>query len=92
MNWEKCSLTKYVGSYEMVKESCPNGVEIPEWITALCIEILEAKMKDQKDLWELIAVKGKKYISKRVLNDNQKRRKLKQNAKEYIQKYNPQIV
>ena len=61
-NWRTSGFEEYAGIYEDVHSSCPAGVKSTLWITALAIQILELKMSEKKDLWELIAKKGRKSI------------------------------
>ena len=44
-----------------------SGLSLDVWITTLVLTYLEIKMKDHRDLWELVADKAKK-IARRELN------------------------
>ena len=63
-DWTESVLDFYAGKYEDVKSSCPHGVRLELWITALAIKIMEVKMSDKKELWELVAQKSKKSLCK----------------------------
>merc|ERR1712062_284255 len=43
-------------------EKCPENEEHITWITALAVAVFEKKFSNDKDLWELIAKKARKYI------------------------------
>ena len=58
-NWAKCVLEKYLGNYMNVKSTCPSGNRMHLWITALAIKILELKMGDKKELWDLVVKRAK---------------------------------
>ena len=36
------------------------------WVTALALAFLETKKSDQKEIWELVAQKGKKCLEKNL--------------------------
>ena len=61
-NWINSIFEVYAGSYDDAQSSCPAGIKITLWITALAIEILELKLDEKRDLWELIVEKSIKYI------------------------------
>ena len=44
-----------LGAYTDVKFGCPKGMNKNLWITALSMKILEIRMGDKKDLWDLVA-------------------------------------
>jgi hypothetical protein len=46
-DWTKSVMDFYAGKYEDVKSSCPPGVTLELWITALAIKIMEVKMSDK---------------------------------------------
>ena len=62
-NWIGSILEEYLGCFPDVKSSCPKGIEINLWITALCMKILEVKMEDKKDLWDLVMQKSHKFLN-----------------------------
>ena len=84
--WEKTVLEKYLGTFEDVKSSCPDGIELNIWITALAIKILEVSMKDKTELWELVAEKSKKYTLKEMENNEEKYKNLQDKAEQYVTK------
>ena len=82
--WKNSVFEEYTGSYEAVQSSCPKCVKITLWITALAIKILELKMLEKKDLWELVAQKSRKYIHAKLNQDIKERFSLLAKAEEYI--------
>ena len=65
-DWTGSVLEEYLGSYSDVKSNCPTGIEMNLWITALSIKVLEIKMEDKKDLWDLVARKSHKFLNKEL--------------------------
>ena len=65
-NWIGSVLEEYLGGYSDVMSSCPNGIDINLWITALSMKILEVKMADREDLWDLVMQKSKKFLKAEV--------------------------
>ena len=65
-DWTGSVLEEYLGSYSDVKSDCPPGIEINLWITALSMKILETKMEDKKDLWDLVMRKSHKFLKKEL--------------------------
>ena len=61
-DWGGCILEQYLGSHSKVNSNCPPGIPMQLWITALSIKILEIKMGDEKDLWDLVMRKSQKFI------------------------------
>ena len=53
---------------EEIKKNCPEGVDMDIWITALCINLIEIKFKESKDLWELVTSKARKSIGRATEN------------------------
>lgn len=78
---------KYLGRFDDVKAGCPEGIEMDAWLTALCMTIMEIEMSGQKDLWELVAEKGKQYLLKQLLNNEEEYKKLHKNAEEYLKNF-----
>merc|ERR1711879_959309 len=53
-------------SEEEMKKSCPSGESFEVWITACAIAMLEKKYKNDKDLWELVVDKAKKFVKSNI--------------------------
>ena len=51
-----------------IKEKCPKNAEYIAWVTILILRLLEKKFAKEKNLWYLIADKGKKYLRQRFDN------------------------
>ena len=83
-NWKSSGFEEYAGIYEDVHSSCPAGVKSTVWITALAMKILELKMSEKKDLWELIAKKSRKSILAELNQDRLQLSVLLAKAEEYI--------
>jgi len=60
--WDGSILEKYLGTYSDVNSKCPLGIPIHLWITALSMKILEIKMGEEKDLWDLVMRKSQIFI------------------------------
>ena len=71
-NWIGSVYEEYLGSYSDVKSSCPEGIDINLWITALSMKIFEVKMEDKKDLWDLVMRKSHKFLNAELnkINEN----------------------
>ena len=82
--WEKTVLEKYLGSFAYVNSCCPTGTRLNMWITALAMKILEIHMIEKKELWELVAEKSKKYLMKKVSNNQLDYQNLQDAAEEYV--------
>ena len=54
------------------------------WTTALAIKILEVKMMEKKDTWELVADKGKYFLRQQCKNNEDMFLKLLQEAESLI--------
>ena len=65
-DWTGSVLEEYLGSYSDVKSNCPTGIEMNLWITALSMKILELKMEDKKDLWDLVMRKSHKFLNQEL--------------------------
>ena len=83
-NWKCSGFEEYAGMYEDVHSSCPDGVKSTLWITALAMKILELKMSEKKDLWELIAQKSRKSILAELNQDMLELSVLLAKAEKYI--------
>ena len=83
-NWKCSGFEEYAGMYEDVHSSCPDGVKSMLWITALAIKILELKMTEKEDLWELIAQKSRKSILAELNQDILELSVLLAKAEKYI--------
>merc|ERR1712107_465013 len=53
-------------SEEEMKKSCPSGESFEVWITACAIAMLEKKYKNDKDLWQLVVDKAKKFVKSNI--------------------------
>ena len=84
--WKTSVFETYLGKFQEVKESCPEGTELNAWLTSLAMKILELKMGEKKDLWELVAEKSKKFLLSQLLNNEEEYNKLQEKAEEYITK------
>ena len=85
-DWAESILECYAGKYEDVKSSCPPGVKVELWITALSIKIMELKMSNQKELWELVAQKSKKSLNVELNKNKDQLQMLLDQAEEYLKK------
>ena len=65
-DWTGSVLEEYLGSYSDVKSNGPPGIEMNLWITALSMKVLEIKMEDKKDLWDLVMRKSHKFLNKEL--------------------------
>ena len=79
-NWTNSVFEYYLGSLQQVSEKFPkhlifdshddnNSTNSEIWTTALAIKIMEIKMKDSIDTWDLVAKKAK-YSLKQRCKDN----------------------
>ena len=82
--WMNSGLDLFLGKFEDCHSSCPAGFKITLWVTALAIKVLELKMIETKDIWELAAKKSKKYLLNELKEDREQYRILIQKAEEYI--------
>ena len=82
--WNDSVFDTYAGSYEKVNRSCPDGVDFNLWLTSLAIKILEIKMGEKKELWELVVQKSKKYIRGQLMNNDEQFRIILEKAEECI--------
>ena len=83
-NWTGSVLEICLGSYVDVKSNCPSGIEMHLWITALSMKILEIKMGDEKELWDLIARKSKKFLNLEMQKEKQDCKELMDQAEKYV--------
>ena len=57
------ALQTYIGITEnQLIEKCPENEDANTWITALAVAVLEKKFSNDKELWELISNKARKYV------------------------------
>ena len=84
--WKNCVFEVYAGKFEDVLSSCPTGIKNNVWVPALAVKILEMKMAETRDLWELVAKKSKHYILAELKEDKEKCEQLLGKAEEYINK------
>ena len=83
-NWTGSVLEICLGSYMDVKSNCPSGIEMHLWITALSMKILEIKMGDEKELWDLIARKSQKFLNFEMQKEKQDCKELMDQAEKYV--------
>ena len=83
-HWAGSVLETYLGSYIDVKSNCPSGIKMHLWITALSMKILEVKMEDKKDLWDLVMQKSKKFLNAEVNKVNEKYENLMNQAEKFV--------
>ena len=83
-HWAGSVLEQYLGSYTDVKSNCPSGIEMHLWITALSMKILEIKMEDKKELWDLIARKSQKFLNLEMQKENRNCQELMDQAEKYV--------
>ena len=84
LTWHESVFNIYTGTYEKVKMNCPEGTAFNLWITALAMKIMELKMPEKKDLWELVAQKSKKYLLGQFVKKVEEYNKLQESAEQYI--------
>ena len=84
--WVGSVFEAHNGKFEDVRITCPIRVKFTLWLTALAVKILELKMAEILDLWELVAKKSKKYLLDELEGDNEQRQMLLLKAEEYINK------
>jgi hypothetical protein len=82
-DWTGTALDFYLGKYEDVQSKCPSGVAINLWFTALAITIMEIKMSEKKELWELVAQKSKKSLNVELKKNKEQFQALLDKAEEY---------
>ena len=82
--WIGSVLEKYLGAYTDVKFGCPLGMKTNLWITALSMKILEIKMGDKKDLWDLVAQKSEKFLKEELKQDMGNYKSLIDLAEKYV--------
>ena len=74
----------YLGSYIDVKSNCPSGIKMHLWITALSMKILEIKMEEKKELWDLVARKSQKFLSLEMQKEKRNCQELNDQAEKYV--------
>ena len=82
--WINSGLEVFLGKFEDCHSSCPAGSKITLWVTALAIKVLELKMIEKRDIWELAAKKSKKYLLNELKDDSEQCQILLSKAEEYI--------
>ena len=85
-DWKESVLEFYAGKYEDIQSSCPPDITIALWITALAIQIMEIKMIENKDLWELVAEKSKKILHVELKKIMEHPQTVLDKAEEYIKR------
>ena len=84
--WKNCVFEAYAGKFEDVLSSCPTGIKNTVWVTALAVKILQLKMAETRDLWELVGKKSRQYILAELKEDKEQCEQLLSKADEYINK------
>ena len=84
--WKNSVFELYAAKFEDVLSSCPTENNNNVWFTALAMKILELKMAEARDLWELVAKKSKRYIIIELNEDKEQCEQLLSKAEEYINK------
>ena len=82
--WAGSVLEEYLGHYKEVEMTCPVGIAMYLWITALSMKIFEVKMGDKKELWVLVQRKSKIFLSGELKNEKEKYEVLIEHSKKYI--------
>ena len=82
--WKGSVLEKYLGPYTEVRFGCPLGMKTYLWITALSMKILEIKMSDKKDLWDLVAQKSEKFLKEELKQEMENYKSLIDLAEKYV--------
>ena len=54
------------------------------WITALSMKILEIKMEEKKELWDLVARKSQKFLSLEMQKEKRNCQELNDQAEKYV--------
>ena len=54
------------------------------WITALSMKILEIKMSDKKDLWNLVVQKSEKFLKEQLKKEKRNYKELIDLAVKYV--------
>ena len=67
----KCLETLINMTENGLNNTCPPGLDLDFWITAICVVILETRFDQDKDLWVLVAEKAKKYLMKNQNGTNE---------------------
>ena len=83
-DWVESVMEFYAGKYEDVRSSCPSGIVIELWITALAVMIMEIKMNDKKEMWELVAQKSEMLLNLELRKSKEHSHDLLDKAEEYI--------
>ena len=83
-NWIGSIYEEYLGSYSVVVSRCPNGININSWVTALSMKILEVKMEDKQDLWDLVMRKSHKFLHAELHKDNERYENLMNQAEKFV--------
>ena len=83
-DWIDSVFEVYTGNYVDVQSSCPTGVAFNLWITALAIKIMEIKMSETKELWELVLHKSKERLNIELKKNEKQCQMLLNKAEERI--------
>ena len=82
--WVGSVLEDFLGDYEDVKSNCPSEIEMSLWITTLSLKILEIKMGDEKELWDLVVRKSLKFLNGEMQKTKQDFQRLIEQAEKFI--------
>lgn len=82
--WDKSVFKFFAGNLQNVKSGCPEGVTLTMWITALAMKILENKIAEKKELWELVVEKSQKYLLKQFAYNEEEYKTLQVSAEKFI--------
>ena len=84
--WAGSVLEEYLGNDKEVEMTCPVGIAMHLWITALSMKIFEMKMGDKKDLWALVLRKSKIFLEGELKNEKEKYDALMEHAEKYVER------
>ena len=82
--WAGSVLEEYLGNYKEVEMTCPVGIGLYLWITALSMKIFEVKMGDKKELWLLVLRKSEIFLEGELKNEKEKYDVLIEHAEKYV--------
>ena len=77
------TVMKFLNSFQK-NQNIPKDARMDLWTTALAMKILELKMPEKKDLWELVVGKARLFLMTRMANNDENCNKFLQAAEKYI--------
>ena len=97
--WTNSVFEYYLGSLQQVNEKFPkhlifdshddnNSTNSAIWTTALAIKVMEIKMKDRINTWDLVAQKGKYFLKQRCKDNVDSYHELLKEAENVVNKGN----